>query len=277
MSKLLRYLQSEHDFEHVLREKKKYSEPKIYDANGNLSKRWYIYFSFRKNADGPLERFPVNLYAPQHLEKRDRLLWLKTMQRNLSLLLKDGFNPFQPENKFNFEEESENKSMKEAFEFALNIKKSTLAETSFKGLEGRINRFEKWLNENGFKNRLITSINKKVVTSYLNEVLTSTSAKNRNNTRTDISSVFSTLEQNELITENFIHKIPVLKSNPEKNKSYSSSEETKIFEYLEKNNKLLSLYVKFISYNFLRPVEVNRITIGDIDAPPNDKISNHYD
>ena len=161
MSNFLRYLQSEHvfehDFEHVLKEKKKYSEPKIYDADGDLSKRWYVYFSFRKKTDG-----------------------------------------------------------------------------------------------------------------HLNEVLITTSAKNRNNTRTDVSSIFIVLADKEIISGNFIHKIPVLKSNPEKNKSYTSTEETKIFEYLDKNNKLLSLYVKFISYNFLRPVEVNRIKVGDIDL--NDKI-----
>ena len=54
MSNFLRYLQSEHVFEHVLKEKKKYSEPKIYDADGDLSKRWYVYFSFRKKTDGSL-------------------------------------------------------------------------------------------------------------------------------------------------------------------------------------------------------------------------------
>ena len=48
MSNLLRYLQCEHDFEHALKEKKKYSEPKIYDADGDLSKRWYVYFSVWK-------------------------------------------------------------------------------------------------------------------------------------------------------------------------------------------------------------------------------------
>ena len=151
MSNLLRYLQCEHDFEHDLKEKKKYSEPKIYDADGDVSKRWYVYFSFRKTADGPLERFPNNIYAPQHLDKKDRLQWLKTIQRNLSILLKDGFNPYNPENKFEFDnEENSNQSINEAFEFALNIKKSTLAETSYKGLEGRIQRFEKWLEENEF-------------------------------------------------------------------------------------------------------------------------------
>ena len=73
MSNFLRYLQSEHvfehDFEHDLKEKKKYSEPKIYDADGDVSKRWYVYFSFRKTADGPLDRFPNNIYASQHLDK----------------------------------------------------------------------------------------------------------------------------------------------------------------------------------------------------------------
>ncbi|SHI46867.1 tyrosine-type recombinase/integrase [Flavobacterium haoranii] len=270
MSNLLKYLYIEQDFEHDLKNKKRFSEPKIYDANGDLSKRWYVYFSFRKIEDGPLERFPNNIYAPQNFDKKERIEWLKTIQRNLSVLLKDGFNPYNPENKFDFDNEQEGKSIKEAFEFALNIKKSTLAETSFKGLEGRILRFEKWLEENGFKNRLITSVNKKVVITYLNEVLIATSAKNRNNTRADISTIFSTLEQNEIIPLNFVQKIPVLKSTPEKNKSYSSTEESKIFDYLDKNNKLLSLYVKFISYNFLRPVEVNRIKIGDIDL--NDKI-----
>ncbi len=61
MSNLLRYLQCEHDFEHHLKIKKKYSEPKIYDANGDVSKRWYVYFSFRKTPDRILERFPNTL------------------------------------------------------------------------------------------------------------------------------------------------------------------------------------------------------------------------
>ena len=271
MSNLLRYLQCEHDFEHDLKEKKKYSEPKIYDADGDLSKRWYVYFSFRKTAESALVRFPNNFYAAQHLDKKDRLQWLKKIQRNLSILLKDGFNPYNPENKFEFDtEDNSNQSIEEAIKFALNIKKSTLAETSYKGLEGRILRFEKWLNENGFKNRLITTVNKKVVTSYLNEILIATSAKNRNNARTDISSIFTVLADNDIIPDNFIHKVPVLKSTPEKNKSFTSEEETKIFNYLDKNNKLLALYVKFISYNFLRPVEVNRVKIGDINL--NDKI-----
>lgn len=45
------------------------------------------------------------MYAPQHLDKKERLQWLKTIQRNLSVLLKDGFNPYDPNNNFEFESE----------------------------------------------------------------------------------------------------------------------------------------------------------------------------
>lgn len=95
MSNLLRYLQCEHDFEHDLKEKKKYSEPKIYDADGDLSKRWYVYFSFRKTADAALVRFPNNFYAAQHLDKKDRLQWLKKNSANLIYTFKRWFQSLQ--------------------------------------------------------------------------------------------------------------------------------------------------------------------------------------
>lgn len=41
--------ETEHDLEHDLSTKPNFSVPKIYTAKGDLSKRWYVYFSFRKN------------------------------------------------------------------------------------------------------------------------------------------------------------------------------------------------------------------------------------
>ena len=47
---------SEYDNAYDLKIKKNYSTPKIYDANGDLSKRWYVYFSFRNPETGKLKR-----------------------------------------------------------------------------------------------------------------------------------------------------------------------------------------------------------------------------
>ena len=92
-----------------------------------------------------------------------------------------------------------------------------------------------------------------------------TSPRTRNNTRIDLGSLFQTLEDNEIIKENFIKKINVLKAIPERNKTYSSTLQNDIYEYLQINDKILLLFVKFISYNYLRPIEVCRLKVGDID------------
>ncbi|WP_372756366.1 hypothetical protein [Mariniflexile sp.] len=55
-------VQKEHDLEHDLEHKAKFSEPKIYDADGDLSKRWYVYFSFQDPKTGKLKRMK-NIYG----------------------------------------------------------------------------------------------------------------------------------------------------------------------------------------------------------------------
>ncbi|MBC8769856.1 hypothetical protein H4O18_17790 [Arenibacter sp. BSSL-BM3] len=50
---------SEHVLEHSLSNKKNFSLPKINTANGDLSKRWYVYFTFRNPETQKLERMKI--------------------------------------------------------------------------------------------------------------------------------------------------------------------------------------------------------------------------
>lgn len=60
--------QNEHVLEHNLLENKNYSTPKIYNANGDLSKRGYVYFSYRNPVTGKLQRMK-NIYEKQTTTK----------------------------------------------------------------------------------------------------------------------------------------------------------------------------------------------------------------
>lgn len=132
---------------------------------------------------------------------------------------------------------------------------------SFTKYKSRIKRFSKWLKKRGYEKQSLLTIDKKLIIEYLNEVLQSSSVRNRNNTRTDIASLFQILEGNELITENFVKKINVLKSTPTRNKTYSPKLQEDIYSYLKGNDKHLLLFIQFISYNFLRPIEVCRLKV----------------
>ena len=78
-----------------------------------------------------------------------------------------------------------------------------------------------------------------------------------------------TLEDNDIIENNFVKKIPLLKSIPERNKTYTTEKQKKIFTHLEKNDPILLLFIKFISYNFLRLIEVCRLQLGDLNLVNN--------
>src|SRR5690606_5689409 len=149
------------------------------------------------------------------------------------------------------------------------IKKSSITENSFIRFKSRIKRFEKYLEGRGFTHRFITSVDKTIILDYLNEVLLSSSPRNRNNTRTDISTLFQVFEDNGIIPANFISKIKVLKAPPKRNKTYSDFKLERILEYLKENDPNLLLFIKFVSYNFLRPIEVCRLKVEDINLREN--------
>ena len=258
-----------------------------------LSKDWYVYFKFRNPETGKLTRQSNVKGGVNRLKtKEERMIMLEKFQAKILFLLEQGFNPYQDnshlEEKLNNKKQVEqieqvkdisqtiNKprtevivekeiSIRKAFEFGLSIKKNVLGKTSYSGFQGRINRFLDWLDENGNSADEISKLTKKTFINYLNFVLKNTSASNRNNTRTDLSSLIQTLVDNELMKENHIKSINVLKATPERNKTYTNTQETDILKYVEENDPILLLFIQFITYNFLRPVEVCRLKVGDLD------------
>ena len=263
MSKIIDLLTKEYANAYDLAHKKQFSLPKIYDANGDLSKRWYVYYSFRNPSTDKLER-QTPVYSGVNLFKtlKERRGAIKILARAIETILENGFNPYDDSISI---DEIKKYNIPEAVTFALELKKSTLKENSYRDFRIRIKSFEKWLLANGYENRYITTINKKAVVTFLNSILSNTSAKNRNNTRSNLSMFFQSLEDNDIISDNFVKKINVLKSTPERNKTYSSTQEVDIFNYLKSNDDLLLLFIQFISYNHLRPVEVVRLRIKDVN------------
>ena len=92
---LAQELQNEYEIEYDLTLKKKYSPPKIYSANGDLKKRWYVYFSYRDPNTGKLKRqTPIYSNANKFKTKEERLSVLVTYRKALLKLLAKGYSPY---------------------------------------------------------------------------------------------------------------------------------------------------------------------------------------
>lgn len=350
----------EHDLEHDLTQKKLFSIPKIYTANGDKSKRWYVYFSFRDPKTGNLKRMP-NIYGEtnKYKTKEDRLSMLSVYRKRLIYLLKKGYNPFEDNAELhrNLEEKEKlklkkqfhkmklsknyekpkkfsglanvgiatsnqqklqqlvddvkgivekvknipilndnkeflsskneatnnvgennlpknlvannlptnRKTISEAFDFAIQLKEKEVKRSTINDYKGKVKKFIDWIEKNQNQKKFIDEIKRKDFLDFLNAILLNTTARTRNNYRADLSSLFQILRNNELVVENFLKSIKVLKSKPEKHKKYTLQQQQEIFKYLETKDPILLLYIKFIFYGFLRPSEVSRLRIKDID------------
>ncbi|NRD19507.1 site-specific integrase [Winogradskyella eckloniae] len=256
-----------------------------------LKKHWYVYYSFRNPKTGKLVRQQnIKGGINRHKDKVTRLRLLNIMKKSLLILLDEGFNPYK--NSMSLaeyiekrekgqhsetavkqkvkptvdKEEDMSMSISQSFELVLRTKSKVLSSNSYVKFKSRVNRFKRWLEANNFKEKdSINCITKKDVILYLNSVLQSSSPRNRNNTRTDLGSFFQTLMDNDVIHNNFVKQINVLKSTPERNKTFTPTQEKEIYEYLKKNKPTLYLFIRFIYYNLLRPIEVCRLKIGDLD------------
>jgi hypothetical protein len=96
--------ESEHVLEHSLLKKKIFSAPKIYSANGDLNKRWHVYYSYRNPKSGKLKRqTPIYSNANKFKTKEERLTVLVTYRKALLKLLNKGYNPYEDNKKLHKE------------------------------------------------------------------------------------------------------------------------------------------------------------------------------
>jgi len=282
--------ENEYESAYDLSVKRNFSIPKIYSANGDLQKRWYVYFSFRDPKSGKLKRqTPFYGDANKYKTKEDRMSVLVIYRKVLLRLLNKGYNPYSDNLELHQSLTSKNNvannlnlpnkvlpksepilekpkmTIQEGFKFGIKLKEKLVSPSTKRDYESKIKNFSKWLSVNHAEIKFISQLNKKLVLEFLNDVLDRNSARTRNNYKTDLSSIIQVLVDNEIIEQNFVKKIPKLKSTPERNKTYSQNIQEEIFEYLEVQDPILLLYIKFISYNFLRPIEVCRLRVKDID------------
>lgn len=289
MSKLYQLIESEYKTEYIdnhinpkkIMVEKKYSIPKIYPkiiSEKRLNafsdkekedilqkhKRWYVYYYFR-NEEGKMVKQPSIFFKVNQLHKDfdSRYTEIHTLRNIIEHILKSGYTP-NSENAEDLINENSYTTIS-ALDFALNLKKNSVSESTFTDYRHRVKQLQKYLTDNRLDKSPISSLTKKDINDFLNGILLKTSPRNRNNTLVVINAIFSTLEENDIIQQNIVAKIKKLQAKPERNKTYTQRQQDDIFALMEQKDKDLLLFVKFISYNFLRPIEVCRLQVKDID------------
>lgn len=298
MTKFDELLTNEYVNEYISMAKKMFSEPKIYDAKGNLSKRWYVYFYYRNPETGKMEKQkPIFKGANRFKTRAERMEVLNTYRRALLKLLKDGFSPYDTNEQTKARLEKHRSSIdttekvvktikktskwtvKKALDFALKQKESDWSKKSGESMYGHYNRFIEWLEENDLLDKDINVLERSHISYFLNTLTKRqtkkqkelglkpepVAPKTKNNYRATLIPLFTILKTEKIISENIVETIEKKKSTPKKNKPFSNKQIETIRKHLDVHDPYLRIFIKFMSYAFLRNKEVCNIRIKDID------------
>jgi len=233
-----------------------------------LSKSWFMRWAFRNPKTGKLERQKDYKGGVNYLKtKKARHKALIELRKLLTEFIKDGYSPFDNDDSINLggEEKEKPKSIKEALELALEQIKLTVSLSTYNDYKKTALSFLKYLGKENQRKDL-KLVSRKIVIKYLNEILKKTSARTRNNYKADLSSLFSVMEKKLLLIDyNFVKNIEKERTQEKRNRTLSNKQLKDVTNFLRENDPLLLLVVKFVAYNFLRPVEVCRLKIKDIN------------
>lgn len=235
-----------------------YKLAKLDDCDGDLGKRWLIYYSFKHPETGRMMRF--RKYLSINLKtKSARYDKANEHIRTINNWLKQGGNPFQVTAQFT--------QMLQALDYVYDIKKASLRPRSYSSYNTVIKYFKLWLKKSNNNNISLDEFGFHQAQLFMDWIVVHKKPANRtyNNYITFMRIIFNTLIQREYIVVNPFLKVKLFPKTDAGIRNFTPDEMVLIRENLPYYNYGLWIACQFIYYCFIRPGELIRLKIADID------------
>lgn len=272
--------------------KKPYSTPKLYVPKQegkpviDPKRPWYVYFYWR-NEEGVLKyKFKFKKGINLHENVRDRKQVGNALVDAYKEALERGWNPRTKTVAKKTVAREDFMTVEKALHYAYKIKKNAKKSApTLNSYEFHMNRLLDWCKNKGYLGLNITDFSIDhfyefhdwLRFEYLmqpkrkpkkgevleGEPLSGTSV---NNHKRSLSALFTTLKNERFIASNFIKDIPMVDEDPVNNKAFTLEDLKIIRTELQKSDPYLIPFISFLMYPLLRPREVCRLKVRDINT-----------
>jgi len=235
-----------------------FNSPKLYDADGDLSRQWYVYYNFKHPETGKNERFRVAVSRGLKT-KMARYEKAAVIKKELKRKLLQGYNPFVFDDK-------RNTNCIEALEYVKIYKKATLSKRSGFTYSSVITIFQNWLESVNYQKKTIEAITRHVADRYADNMILHENISNRtiNNRVSFLRTIFSFLVKKEYLDVNPFKYVDYLKIMEPGISAFTRQELKLITDKLPGYHYQLYVISQLIFYCFLRPAEIVRLQFKDV-------------
>lgn len=238
-----------------------YTAVRLCTHNGDISKPWFIYFSFTDHALDVTKRFQLRKGINFYKTVEERTRQGNQVAREWEQYLKDGWNPFLHSSMPNFSR----MKLNEALDFALS--KSKLSTKSYKDYRCTVNFIKSAAKTLHLDKALVTGIKRQHIKLLMDEVMRAREWENPayNKNLGYLSAVLSILVEYEIIEHNPAFRIKSLPvAETQKFEPISETEKYAIKAYLLEHMPAFFTYLMVIYHTGIRPKEALYLKISDM-------------
>ncbi|TNE80822.1 MAG: hypothetical protein EP332_06275 [Bacteroidetes bacterium] len=240
--------------------------PVIRNRRGDLSKRWYVDYSFRNPNTDKMVRFREYGNVNLHADFEGRMAAIQILLQEINRRIFDkGFHPFAGQ----VFTDRKHFTIDRAIYEVIDEKQTYQKPTSFRDSRSRLTIFVKWLRIQGLNSKKPDKITKGNISDFLRHLSTARKISNRtrNNYLIELHSLFERLRAMELFPDtlpNPCHQLHRVPARSQRHISYTKTEMKRMQYWMEEHDPLLLLFTRHIIMG-LRPIEIVRLKLLNYD------------
>ncbi len=232
---------------------------KLFDADGDLSQRWFVYYQFISPDTGKYRRF--QLWVPHKIltasGRRDKA---HEIIKSINNKLRQGFNPFaHMEKKYT--------SLSVAMAYILSIKVNSCRVRTHHTYSSMLNKFDEWLKTKNLLNMPVADFNYHHAQEFMDYTQATLKNGNRtyNNRVTAMKTIFKVLVKREWIFINPFDKVDRMPEEEPEIAAFTMEELMVMQQNLPSWNYDLYVCACLIFYCFIRPQEMVRLKVSNFN------------
>lgn len=237
-----------------------YSDAKLYKTTLKTGRPdWYVYFQYRHPVTRKMKPFKVR--AGLNYIKTDRARTIEGNSRvaEMNRILKEGWSPFS-----NHLETYTN--LEDQLKMVMDLKKSTLRHRSYQSYNYCKNSLVTWIQKENLSYISAKDFTPVMAQRYFDSLLKKgLKGRSFNKTKGFLVTIFNMLVEREIIEKNPFRKIGKLPEEVGNNLAFSNIQKDELSKYLKERNPRLYLFTQFIYFCYIRPLELLRLKVSNID------------
>jgi len=256
--------------------------PRLYDADGDLKKQWFVHYSYRDHRDGKMVRFRISKGFGFLPTKKARYDAAEKIIIDVSGKLKNGWNPFDPKADIIVYEDllryssiaREQGRLRESVRNLpyymsewLRDRKPSVTPSTYTTYKSKLRILEQWMTEKNIQDNDVSLFDQDIARQFIRYLQETQNLSNNSVTKylQIVNMVFNSLIDLEKIEKNPFRKTKVKRGAATPAKYFNDNILGRLKIVIGKNDPQLWVAALFQYYCFIRPGELRKLKIGDIN------------